>query len=68
MFTEVINMKPTNRVSTQKARKSMIIETTLYDLMETVIDLVGPDDNRLIKAVTLNLLTKTHPRIRITGS
>ena len=58
MFTEVINMKPTNRVSTQKARKSMIIETTLYDLMETVIDIVGPDDNRLIKEVTFNLLAK----------
>ena len=61
-------MKPTNRVSTQKARKSMIIETTLYDLVETVIDIVGPDDNRLIKEVTRNLLAKTHPRIRITGS
>jgi hypothetical protein len=46
----------------------MIIETTLYDLMETVIDIVGPDDNRLIKEVTFNLLAKTHPRIRITGS
>lgn len=68
MFTGVINMKPTIRVSTQKARKSMIIETTLYDLMETVIDIVGPDDNRLIKEVTFNLLAKTHPRIRITGS
>ena len=67
MFTEVINMKPTDRVSTQKARKSMIIETTLYDLMETVIDIVGPDDNRLIKEVTLNLLAKANPRIRVTG-
>jgi hypothetical protein len=60
-------MKPTDRVSTQKARKSMIIETTLYDLMETVIDIVGPDDNRLIKEVTLNLLAKANPRIRVTG-
>ena len=60
-------MKPTDRVSTQKARKSMIIETTLYDLMETVIDIVGPDDNRLIKEVTLNLLEKAKPRIRVTG-
>jgi hypothetical protein len=60
-------MKPTDRVSTQKARKSMIIETTLYDLMETVIDIVGPDDNRLIKEVTLNLLAKANPRVRFTG-
>ena len=35
--------------------------------METVIDIVGPDDNRLIKEVTLNLLAKANPRIRVTG-
>ena len=65
MFTEVINLKTTNRVSTQKARKSMIIETTLYDLMETVIDVTGPDENNLIKEVTLNLLAKAKPRVRV---
>ena len=60
-------MKPTHRVSTQKARKSMIIETTLYDLMETVIDIVGPDDNRLIKEVTLNLLAKAKTCVCVSG-
>jgi hypothetical protein len=65
MFTEVINMKPTIRVSTQKARKSIIIETTLYDLMETVIDVTGPDENNLIEEVTLNLLAKAKPSVRV---
>ena len=60
-------MKPANRVSTQKARKSMIIETTLYDLMEIIIDATGPEENNMIKEVTLNLLAKAKPSIRITG-
>ena len=58
-------MKPTIRVSTQKARKSMIIETTLYDLMETVIDVTNPDENNLIEEVTLNLLEKAKRGIRV---
>ena len=60
-------MKPTIRVSTQKARKSMIIETTLYDLMETVIDVTNPDENNLIEEVTLNLLAKAKPRVRVSS-
>ena len=58
-------MKPTIRVSTQKARKSMIIETTLYDLMETVIDVTNPDENNLIEEVILNLLAKAKRGIRV---
>jgi len=58
-------MNPTIRVSTQKARKSIIIETTLYDLMETVIDITGPDENNLIEEVTLNLLAKAKPSVRV---
>ena len=58
-------MKPTIRVSAQKARKSIIIETTLYDLMETVIDVTGPDENNLIEEVTLNLLAKAKPSVRV---
>jgi len=61
-------MKPTIRVSTQKARKSIIIETTLYDLMETVIDVTGPDENNLIEEVTLNLLAKAKPSVRVLSS
>ena len=58
-------MKPAIRVTTQKARKSMIIETTLYDLMETVIDVTNPDENNLIEEVTLNLLAKAKRGIRV---
>ena len=60
-------MTPNNGISTQKARKSMIIETTLYDLMETVIDIVGPDENRLIEEVTLNLLARAKTRVCVSG-
>lgn len=60
-------MKPNNRGLTQKTRKSMIIETTLYDVMETVIDIVGPDENRLIKEVTLKLLAKAKSCVCVSG-
>jgi len=60
-------MKPNDRIPTQKDRQSMIIETTLYDLMETVIDIVGPDENRLIEEVTLNLLAKAKNSVCVSG-
>ena len=52
---------------TRKPRSSSVIETTLYELMETIIEEVSPDENYLIKKVTLNLLAKAKPSIRITG-
>ena len=55
------------RCSNRKPRNSIKIQTSLYELMETVIDIVNPDENRLIKEVTLNLLEKARPRIRVTG-
>jgi hypothetical protein len=64
---EAINMKPNNRILTQKARKSTIIETTLYEVMETVIDIVGPDENRLIKDVALDLLAKAKTCVCLSG-
>jgi hypothetical protein len=33
--------------------------------METVLDVVGPDENRLIKEVTLNLLAKANPKVSV---
>jgi hypothetical protein len=48
-----------------KARRTVKITTTLYDLMETVIDSVGPDECGLINEVTMNLLTKTKPKVSI---
>jgi hypothetical protein len=56
-----------SRCSNRKPRHSIKIQTSLYELMETVIDSVNPDENRLIKEVTLNLLAKARPRIRVTG-
>jgi hypothetical protein len=56
-----------SRCSNRKLRNSIKIQTSLYELMETVIDSVNPDENRLIKEVTLNLLAKARPRIRVTG-
>jgi len=56
-----------DRCSNRKSRNSIKIQTSLYELMETVIDIVNPDENRLIKEVTLNLLEKARPRIRVTG-
>jgi hypothetical protein len=55
------------RCSNRKTRNSIKIQTSLYELMETVIDIVNPDENKLIKEVTLNLLAKARPRIRVTG-
>jgi hypothetical protein len=40
----------------RSARNTGTIQTTLYDLMETVIDVVGPDEYKLINEVTLNIL------------
>ena len=52
---------------TRKPRRSSIIETTLYELMEAVIEIVGPDEKNLAKEVTLNLLAKAKPSIRVTS-
>jgi hypothetical protein len=51
---------------TPQSKKSDKIQTTLYELMEAVIDVVGPDNNRMFKDVTLNILAKTRPKIRVT--
>ena len=51
---------------TPQSKKSDKIQTTLYELMEAVIDVVGPDNNRMVKDVTLNMLAKTRPKIRVT--
>ena len=51
---------------TPQSKKSDKIQTTLYELMEAVIDVVGPDNNRMVKDVTLNILAKTRSKIRVT--
>ena len=48
----------------QKHRSSPAIQTTLYELMEAVIDVADPDENRLVNEVTINMLAKAKPRLR----
>jgi hypothetical protein len=60
-------MKATHLKSRSLLKKSMspsTIHTTLYDLMETVIDVADPDENRLVNEVTINILAKAKPRVR----
>lgn len=40
----------------QKSRPAVIIRTTLYELVETVIDTVGPDEKHSVTPVMLELL------------
>jgi hypothetical protein len=40
----------------QKSRPAVIIRTTLYDLIETVIDTVGPEEKQSVTPVMLELL------------
>ena len=49
----------------QKHRSSPAIQTTLYELMETVIDVADPDEKKLVNEVTINMLTKAKPRVRV---
>ena len=52
----------------KKSMSSSAIQTTLYELMETVIDFANPDENRLVNEVTINLLAKAKPRVSINRS
>ena len=63
METILIKSQPV----TQKVRNAVTIKTTLYDLMETVIDVAGPYENKLINEVTLNILAKTKPKYGVAG-
>ena len=46
-------------------RSSSAIQTTLYELMETVIDVADPDEKRLVNEVTINMLAKAKHRVRV---
>ena len=59
-------MKPAhvkNMPFLQNRRNSSAIQTTLYELMETVIDVADPDEKRLVNEVTINILAKAKPRV-----
>jgi hypothetical protein len=51
----------------KKHRSSPAIQTTLYDLMETVIDVADPEEGKLVNDVTINILKKAKPGIRISA-
>ncbi len=40
----------------QKSRPAVVIRTTLYELVETVIDTVGPEEKQSVTPVMLELL------------
>ena len=48
-----------------KRLNSSAIQTTLYELLETVIDVAGPEDGKLINEVTIGILKKAKPSIRV---
>jgi len=48
----------------KRHQRSPEIQTTLYELMETVIDVADPEEGKLVTAVTINILAKAKPRVR----
>ena len=51
----------------KRHQRSPAIQTTLYELMETVIDVADPDENRLVNEVTINMLAKAKPSVRVSA-
>ena len=51
----------------QKRQSSVNIHTTLYELMETVIDVADPGENKLVNDVTINILKKTKPSVHVSA-
>jgi hypothetical protein len=44
------------------------IRTTLYELIETVIDVVGTDKNQVIMSVLLDTLREGRANVRVSGT
>jgi hypothetical protein len=51
----------------KKRKNSLKIHTTLYELMETVIDVADPEENKLVNDVTVNILKKAKPSVRVSA-
>ena len=49
----------------QKSRPAVIIRTTLYELVETVIDTVGPEEKHSVTPVMLELLGFFCPNVNV---
>jgi hypothetical protein len=52
----------------QSKKVRLPIQTTLYELMETVIEVAGREDGKLVNEATIKILVKAKPRIRISQS
>ncbi len=55
------------KTSRKKCQSSVKIHTTLYELMETVIDVADPEENKLVNDVTVNILKKAKPSVRVSA-
>jgi hypothetical protein len=49
----------------QRCQSSVKIHTTLYELMETVIDVADPEESQLVNQATVNILATAKPDCRI---
>ncbi|MFZ0241827.1 MAG: hypothetical protein WAL90_09295 [Desulfobacterales bacterium] len=49
----------------RKNRPLVVIRTTLYELTETVIDTVGPDEKQSVTPVLLDLLSAFCPAVSV---
>ena len=49
----------------QKSRPAVVIRTTLYELVETVIDTVGPEEKQSVTPVMLELLGAFCPTVNV---
>jgi hypothetical protein len=49
----------------QKSRTAVIIRTSLYELIETVIDTVGPEEKQSVTPVMLELLRAFCPTVNV---
>jgi hypothetical protein len=49
----------------QKSRPAVVIWTTLYELVETVIDTVGPEEKQSVMPVMLELLGFFCPNVNV---
>lgn len=70
MYNGDDKMKPAHVKSMSvksESRSSSAIQTTLYELMETVIDVADPDEKRLVNEVTINILAKAKPSVRVSA-
>jgi hypothetical protein len=49
----------------KRHQRSPAIQTTLYELMEAVIDVADHDENRLVNEVTIKMLAKAKPSVHV---